>query len=441
MEKSLFDKFIEYGKHRQSYYGIRIDASKLFSGDNCEKDNCREFIKQHFETGHKDRVLYTPWQDENGSYKEQGKHTHTVSLYLLALLLENDSGGLIELPLQEAIRSYCCWGDYRYTWFLTCLYHDIAAHYERVDRMEWDFQYPKMLNYHLHRCNIQHTIYDYTLPTGVDLQKWEPRFPEELLFKYFWHQIAPEKAKCDEERNPERDHGILGGYFLFDSLYKEFTQETQGHNWRQEPATVIEGLQWCPAHLNHFACISDAIICHNLWTANIWPEDATSKYKEDQRTLAHKYRTSGLDSLIIKAKEERVSFQKYPLQFLLYLFDSIEPVKRFTKDSNRSAKEVLQNISIEYCQNEDKHTIKLTWNYDFFKDLGFDDWCTKISELQYWMDVETEKILNGITLSFPKWIPRDSLENSCVDQPFETEIGQYPEDDSESISIDLEAIL
>lgn len=433
MQKSLFDAYAEYGEFNKSYYNIDINASKMFSGRKSENNNCYCFINKHFTNGSKESAMCTPWRR---GYKAGGKHTHTVSLYLLTLLIEKESDGLLQIPLKEKIYSYAEWGDFKYTWFLTSLYHDNASHFEQVKQSEDDFCCPSDLESHLKRYKIQHTIYNHT---PLNHPVWEPRFPQELLYRYFRVQIAPEKAKCDEDRDSERDHGILGGYFLFDSLYKNFTQKTQGHDWSQNPVKVIEGLQWRLAHLDHFAYISDAIICHNLWTANTW-NPAISDYN-DQLAQANKYMTTGLQDLIIDTREKRVSFQKYPLQFLLYLFDSIEPVKGFTKDSNRSAREVLQNISIEYCQNEDRHTIKLSWTTKFSNYTEFNGWYAKILKLKYWMDIEIQEVDGTIVLSFPKWVPQNSFNTPCSEQTFEPKSEPSQEDDDNVRAPNLDEIL
>lgn len=86
------------------------------------------------------------------------------------------------------------------------------------------------------------------------------RYDEETIKSYFKY-LKGERGRLHTE------HGIIAGYKLFDSLYRNFCRVTEGKQFVAGVYTEKEtGLHWRKSHLDHFAYISDAIICHNLWT-------------------------------------------------------------------------------------------------------------------------------------------------------------------------------
>jgi len=371
MDKSLLDAYSELDK---SYYYIDINARDLFNGTHTEEVlyNCRKFIEEHFVKGNKKEALCIPWNEE---YNKSEKHSHTVSLYLLGLLYENDLGKMLKSKLKKLIPNVEDWYEYKYTWFLTCLYHDVVSCIENRTLPKFPNEVQKQLSYYIGDLNIQFTPYSYSpLKSGVSLT----RFSESLINNYFRYRAE----------SLAFDHGIVGGYYLFDRLYKNFIDKTSNHNWKNSRAYFCEGLSWRLEHLDHFAYISDAIICHNLWTAQYG-----DKKGEDMKYLAF-----GLSPLIIKGREGKLKFNQYPLQFLLCLFDSIEPVKRF---GDISSKEVLQKISIQLCQMDaDEYIFQISWDRSLEEQKKFDDWEKNIIELENWMDVTIKKTKRVIEISF-----------------------------------------
>lgn len=366
MDKSLLDAYSELDN---SYYNIDIYARDLFNGTPKEElINCRNFIKEHFDKGNKQEALCIPWNDE---YNKTDKHTHTVSLYLLGLLYESELGVKLENILKKLIPIEGDWYEYKYTWFLTCLYHDVASCIEHSALPKFPNDAQKQLSYYIGDLNIQYTPYSHsTLKPGVSLT----RFSESLIHNYFRYRAE----------SLVFDHGIVGGYYLFDRLFKNFTDKTSTHNWKTAPVCLRHGLMWRLEHLDHFAYISDAIICHNLWTA---------KKGEDLKYIAF-----GLSPLIVKGREGKLKFNQYPLQFLLCLLDSIEPVKRF---GALSSKEVLQKISIQLRPMDvDKYIFRISWDRSLEDQKEFDDWKKNIIDIGNWMDVTIKKTKCPIEISF-----------------------------------------
>lgn len=383
---NLWNKYEELDP---SYYGIQIKGSECIN-ERLSKESCLEFIKKHFSEGNKKEALNFPFQEE---FKNNGKHQHTVALYFLGLHLKNLFNEKLKHRLGELMPSerFEDWYCLKYTWFLTCLYHDTASHIEKFYIESFLPERKKSLDYYLGRFDIQYTPYNHIpLRKGISLV----RFSEALVKNYFYYRM----------NRGNLDHGIIGGYYLFDRLYKNFCEKTKNVDWKKKDCEWIEGLSYRLVHLDHFAYIADAIICHNLWCAY-----DSKKIKE--------YREYGLDPLIIgedfeanntnfvqnKNRNKKLNIDDHPLQFMLCLLDTIEPVKRLSNFENSiemDAYDVLQKISIE---EEWGDGIKIKW-CSYLKELnsnGFESWMKDIKELEKWMAVTLlHEGENSVTIIF-----------------------------------------
>ena len=68
-----------YNRNNTSYYDIEYSAMDLF-GNTDTKNECYKFLQEHFERGKKYELLITDLYPE---YQQNGKHIHSVSLFLL----------------------------------------------------------------------------------------------------------------------------------------------------------------------------------------------------------------------------------------------------------------------------------------------------------------------------------------------------------------------
>lgn len=380
---SLFHVYKKLGRETTSYYGINIDANKIFTNTDAAK-NCSEFINEHFKKGSKKEALSVPWD----CFRDAGsKSTHMVSLYLLALSLQNCFSEKLKEKLVEHVPESSDWYDYRYTCFLVCLYHDIASCIEKQIIVENTPENQRRLEFYLEAYKIQYTPFKHKALNGTTLV----RFPEETIKNYFLYQAT--------HGEPEFDHGIIGGYILFDLLCKNYQKKTnRDPQGTRESMVDINYLHWRRSHIDHFAYICDTIICHNLWTANLWVQPNAWAQLEK----AKKYDEAGLQKLIIADKKERLSFKDHPLNFLFCLLDSIEPVKKF--EGNRfSARDILQMISITAEDNgAEKCKINIEWD-NRIKDLvDKEKWDKKLLKLQEWLDICVEPIGPKISISFER---------------------------------------
>ena len=346
---SLWQEFSDLGK---SYYNIDICPQYLFCEDkNEQKRRCEVFIAKHFSDGSKDIALDFPFFR---TYKNDGKHVHTVFLYLLGLSLRDLFSSEIRDNLRF-IKDLGCWysdHEFMYSWFMTCLYHDVASCIENMASTKTRYTVEELSDLCLKKnaFNVPH------------------RFSYKTAQRYFVHGA--------EKRN-EQDHGIIGGCLLFDKLMKNFTKKTRGHISEEHPYwTSPDGLNWCLSHRNHFAYVAESIINHNMWTV-----DSADINK------AEEYRRYGLDELIIDQKDsedKKLSRKNYPLSFMLCLLDTIEPTKRL---GDLSPKEIAENFAIEHNNND---TITLQFTHLIRKQPQFWKWMAGIAGMTNWMQVKID---------------------------------------------------
>ena len=358
-----------------SYYGIPNfglnSVSEVFSDKSC-----LSFIEQHYDEGSKKEAFNLVFQKQ---YQEKGKHQHTVALYLLGLHLKEQFKGILSYKINELIPGSSTWGDYKYTWFLTCLYHDTASCIEQRPTTESLTEHQKTLDFYLKEFDVTYTPFNYV---PIQLNVSLTRFPEPLVKNYFHYRMHDNKL----------DHGIMAGYILFDRLYKNFSEKTKNKKWGNNKKVIIDGLYYRPEHLDHFAYIADAIICHNIWTAS------EPKY-------INIYKNYGLEPLIVEGnnQDKKLNIDDYPLQFLLCLLDSIEPVKRFIEEKAdveppMKAVDVLRMFCINRAQN---NTIKISWCrcLEEQKKTRFKSWLDNVFGLNKWMDVNVAGEDNSVRIT------------------------------------------
>lgn len=346
--KSLYDSYMKK-RHWKSYYEIPITPQKLFAEQEDKNHSailCEEFIRRHFKEGYKGQALSFDFFDK---YVKEGKHSHTVSLYLLGLHLEK----LFAHKIRSKIRSFTPnnreWyneKEFKYTWFLCALYHDVASCIEEQQNR---------------RIEDLESLIKTIIPEKESILN---RYSSDTVTNYL-------RYRADSETN---DHGIIGGLLLFGKLKDAFYSNVKNHDWEKNKVYIKDGLLWRLEHIDHYRYVADSIICHNLWTAH-----------ESNKILVDKYREYGLDELIIDSEDKKLSFDKYPLHFMLCLLDSIEPVKRF---KNLSPRTILKNITIELVSNKKMcRKIRISWSDNLKTDIGFWDWMKNIYSLPEWMQV------------------------------------------------------
>lgn len=177
--------------------------------------------------------------------------------------------------------------------------------------------------------------------------------------------------------SPFYNHGIIGGYLLFDRFLKVY-ESAYRHRYPEhgEEYTGIESFEWNGKHfyieqIPVFAHIADCIISHNVWKA----DDASEA----------EYLACGLGALIGE-HFKKIKFHESPLLFILAIVDTIEPYKIYSsKAANQNAVRIWKSFDISFVNN----TLTLSSRYK----------CRPITEiyerakgLEAWVDIDSVEL-------------------------------------------------
>lgn len=274
---------------------------------------------------------------------------HTLFTFALGTLLCNFDD--LESKIAEKYKKYFPDGNtFIKVWLLTSLYHDIG-YYKRN-------KYEIINISSLDDINVINNIFDYN---NSDDKTIKSRYTKQLIEKYFLYTL-----KYDEKEKLE--HGILGGYTLFDTLARE-------------PKIMMKNL---------FRDISYRIMEHNIWKLN-------DKRINDLKINCKDIKLDMFEKQIKKDLNEiyndnfKIITDNEPLLFLLSLCDTIEFIKRIDdEEPNKQIKTILRNIEIRVTKNE------IYIKYNNIKKIGFNKtkWKNSILSLKDWVDVLYDDLSN-----------------------------------------------
>lgn len=263
------------------------------------------------------------------------------------------------------------------------MYHDVASCIEKEEILKYPTTEQKDLSYWLENLEIQHSPYK---NFDKRLKGIPQRFPEKLIENYFVYRTDSEDARVHKEFL--RDHGILAGYLFYDRFIKNFLNHCEGAEPDEKGFICKESnLVWNIEQISHAAYVADAIICHNIWMGG-----------ERDTELYQAYGLSPL--LYTEHSENKLSIKNYPLQFMLCLLDTIEPIKRFAKkpyDGDMEPKDVLSHVYLEFGD----YGMIVRWDEQIERNGEiFHKWCDALKGLQSWMEVRCETVGREITISW-----------------------------------------
>lgn len=348
----------------------------------------RRFIKAYFEQGAKRGVIF-PVIDEINSMRSM----HTVSAFFIGLLLKKGIGENIDIICPNS-------GDYEfsYLWFLVCLYHDMGyavendwmykftyrnqsknfvEKYRNIRKCYW---YRRTMYEDLGLLFVAPSLYsEFSVPkrnkdiyrrddgikfrNGVRVKR--ATYTRKTIFNYLEY--------C--KMNPHikhYDHGIVGGFWLYDSLMKnyyetymrekEFDRDIDFENFQANGNRHFSVEQrWI------FAYLADCIISHNIWPAT---KEKNEIYKE-----------CDLNELV-EPNFKKITFWDNPILFILAIADTIEPIKLYSGVSGMETIDIWRGIDMKFERGG--MTIKLLDDR-----LKFSKAQTKIKDLENWVDVHT----------------------------------------------------
>lgn len=337
-----------------SYYENSIDINNKWTNNR----DAFEFIKQYFEFAGKSKVF----KDENIEkyHKEiEDRAGHTISTFLLGIKIAD--GFELDIFTRDDNNM-----NFKYYWFLTCLYHDVGYIFENRKDTEQLFIVQK---------------------EGMEgLQEiFGIKYIHERVFKtYSKEQVElylKERSVIDNSFG-KLDHGIVGGLLLYDKLRKQFEiawkRRTNISDSRDSFFIKDESnsrqLHLSNRHYEAYAKAADAIITHNIWQSTLLSYIETCD--SVRKNIKHKIDFIGIDN---------------ELCFVLSLADTLEPLKRGGR--------YLELISINslICEKG----IELQMNKEVYNSIY-----QKIDSLEEWMKVKvstkellTDSISIKITLA------------------------------------------
>ena len=312
-----------------------------------------KFIKDYFTYAGKSEVV-TDEHLRAHKGRIEGRAPHIISTFLLGIKIAESFG--IDITTRNSNSM-----NFKYYWFLTCLYHDFGYAYESApDCKGLTKVRVNGIDALKEICDLQHTMATCEFQT----------YPKGIVDFYLKYRAA-DCAKLD--------HGIVGGLLLYDKLKKQFYMAQQNENIQlcaEDKSSFLlkqpdgHTLCWSVCDFAAYAKAADAIISHNIWKKTL--KDFYKKYETDEGF-------SKADQGIIMS-DEKITLSDNELGFILAIADTIEPLKKNVP---------LDSFMIESLPGGEKgfelHINKGNINLDTSK--GFID---NIKSLKDWVDVDVE---------------------------------------------------
>lgn len=342
---------IAINEQRWSYYENSIDINNKWTNNK----EAFEFIKQYFEYAGKSKVF----KDENIEkyHKEiENRAGHTISTFLLGIKIAD----CFELDMFTRDDNNM---NFKYYWFLTCLYHDVGYVFENRKDEE------QLLIVQKEGIEGLQEIF------GI-------KYIHERIFKTYSKEqveLYLKKRSGIENHLGKLDHGIVGGLLLYNKLRKQFEiawkRRTDINNSRDSFYIKDEcnsrQLHLSNRHYEAYAKAADAIITHNIWQSTLLSYIETCD--ETGKNSKQKIDSIGIDN---------------ELCFILCLADTLEPIKRKIKN--------LDLISINSLIDEKGFEIQINKKIyeSIYKEIfTFDKWMkVNIGEQKIISDSITIKI-------------------------------------------------
>lgn len=243
----------------------------------------KESVFDYFSHGHSRNIICS-------------RASHTISTFILGLKIAECLG--VDVTVRDSQNM-----DFRYKWFLSCLYHDIGYYFETISDPAWlALVANEGINALTQICNIEYL--------SNDIFKSYTRDQIDLYLRH--------RALGDSKTKGVIDHGIIGGLMIYDGLRKRFEKSwdhctNRGTSTRESFNIRIHGkiLHCSEKHFTYYADVANAVLSHNIWKS----------------TLNEYYEAEGRDDEI---NNEKITYAKNQIAFLLCLADTIEPIKRGT---------------------------------------------------------------------------------------------------------------
>lgn len=250
-----------------------------------------DFIIKYFRCGGKEKVFEDDPYIIKNEFVLKERSPHIVSTFLLGILIAKNLKIDINTNNNDNI-------NFKYLWFLACLYHDIGYVYENDNNcMNLRMVQKKGLNALKDICNIKCLRNNELFKT----------YKKENIDLYLSN-----RAICSSGNIGKIDHGIVGGLLLYDRLKKNFYEARKKAN-KNDPnfskdKFEYNELNYSKTHFEYYAEAADAIIAHNIWI-NTLNEYLTKNNK-------------------VPLEGNKID-KNNKIAFILALADTLEPIKKY----------------------------------------------------------------------------------------------------------------
>lgn len=290
------------------------------------------------------------------------KITHTLFTFFLGLLISRFDD--LEAKIEKEYEKYFNekHNVFLKVWTITSIFHDYGYAYikNNKDKLQGIEE--------LSEINIDNNIFEFGDKTE------QSRYSRDL-FKVYFREFAKKEQNEKDEKNKEEylEHGITGGYVLFDEIIKKniILSDVSDNYFYQN-------------------------ICYRIMEHNIWKiKENNVFFKEINKKQVSE----------IYEDNFKVIYDNEPLLYLLSLCDTIEHVKRLYTKNNEGentdtrvttfAKKIGFEVNIDYISInyvEVKRKVELIYkkltNED--NDNEFEKWKRGIKGLNEWVNVDVK---------------------------------------------------
>lgn len=332
--RKLFNE-ISLDNERWSYYkNTNILINDCWESSDSDKALC--FIENYFNFANKSNAFNDIHLRKNRDILKM-RSNHIISTFLLGIKIAESFNIDCDTRSEDGF-------NFKYYWFLSCLYHDIGYAYEKKNSSE---QLKKIRNDGIAAlkqiCNIEYL--DDSIFKSISKEHVN------IYFKY--------RAANNREHGGTIDHGIIGGLILYDRLRKQFEISWKKRINKNDDRTSFyvigadnRKLHLSNSHFVAYAKVADSIIRHSIFNETL------NCYIKEEKTN-------------IPLFNEKISIDN-KLGFVLGIADTLEPLKRNHK--------YLDSVSLETIKEPPGIRICI-------KEEDYNKLYSKIEELKDWISV------------------------------------------------------